>query len=323
MLFRRAADGSVALADDTDTLDKPCYDYKGLARSAEFLEKLVSSLKRPGFDVYQIDHEDANGQFEVNFTYADALTTADRFVFFKMAAAEIAKSMGLVASFMPKPFSNKTGTGAHFHISHGRRERQEPVPRRPRQERPGAVADGVPLSRRHLRPCARPDRGGRAEHQLVQAPGGGTRACRARPGRPPTSLTATTTAPPACAFPTAGSSCACRTARAIPYLASAAILAAGMDGVERKLDPGKPINENLYEWSPQKLDEAGVEAAARRTCWRPRRVREGQGVARGAGRRAGGGVPRPSSAWNGSSTRAMSRTGSATLLEYFEVSSLR
>ena len=72
-----------------------------------------------GIDVYQIDHEDANGQFEVNFTYGDALTTADRHIFFKMAASEIANQMGMIASFMPKPFSNRTGTGGHFHISVG------------------------------------------------------------------------------------------------------------------------------------------------------------------------------------------------------------
>ena len=81
MLLKRGADGSIGPCDDTDTLEKPCYDYKGLARSAAFLERLVDSLRRVGIDVYQIDHEDANGQFEVNFTYADALTTADRHIY--------------------------------------------------------------------------------------------------------------------------------------------------------------------------------------------------------------------------------------------------
>jgi glutamine synthetase len=119
ILLRRNAEGKPVVFDDTDTLEKPCYDYKGLARGAEFLEKLVSAVKPAGLDVYQIDHEDANGQFEVNYTYADALTTADRYIFFKMAASEIAHGMGLIASFMPKPFSNRTGTGAHFHLSIG------------------------------------------------------------------------------------------------------------------------------------------------------------------------------------------------------------
>ena len=119
MLLKRRPDGSVAPADDGDTLEKPCYDYKGLARTAGFLDRLVSAIRPLGLDVYQIDHEDSNGQYEVNFTYADALTTADRYILFKMAASEIAHEMGMIASFMPKPFPNRTGTGAHFHISLG------------------------------------------------------------------------------------------------------------------------------------------------------------------------------------------------------------
>jgi len=89
-LLRRDAAGALAPCDATDTLNKPCYDYKGLSRSRVFLEKLVTSLQAVGFDVYQVDHEDANGQFEINYTYTDCLTSADHYVFFKMAASEIA-----------------------------------------------------------------------------------------------------------------------------------------------------------------------------------------------------------------------------------------
>src|SRR4051812_11092163 len=119
MLLQRAPDGSFAPRDTTDTLDKPCYDYKGLARASEFLQKLASSLQIAGLDIYQIDHEDANGQFEVNFAYSDCMKTADSYVLFKMAASEIAHQMGMICTFMPKPFSNRTGTGSHFHISMG------------------------------------------------------------------------------------------------------------------------------------------------------------------------------------------------------------
>lgn len=85
-LFRRAEDGKLKMVDDSDNLDKPCYDYKGLSRSREFLEKLTEALISVGFDIYQIDHEDANGQFEINYTYADAMKSADMFTFFRMAA---------------------------------------------------------------------------------------------------------------------------------------------------------------------------------------------------------------------------------------------
>ena len=72
MLLARGADGKLGPCDPTDALDKPCYDYKGLSRAATFLDKMVAALRSVDIDVYQIDHEDANGQFEVNFTYADA-----------------------------------------------------------------------------------------------------------------------------------------------------------------------------------------------------------------------------------------------------------
>jgi glutamine synthetase len=74
-----------------------------------FLERLSGALRATGIDVYQIDHEDANGQFEMNYTYTDALTSCDHFVFFKMAASEIAHEMGLICSFMPKPFAQPAG----------------------------------------------------------------------------------------------------------------------------------------------------------------------------------------------------------------------
>jgi len=117
MLLVKNSDGSLRPADDSDTLDKPCYDYKGLSRSRSFLEKLVGALQATGFDVYQIDHEDANGQFEINFTYSSAMTTADRYVLFRMAAGEIAREFGMICTFMPKPMSNRTGTGCHMHLS--------------------------------------------------------------------------------------------------------------------------------------------------------------------------------------------------------------
>jgi glutamine synthetase len=258
MLFRRSADGGVALGDDTDTLDKPCYDYKGLARSSEFLDKLVSCLKQAGLDIYQIDHEDANGQFEVNFTYADALTTADRFVFFKMAAAEIAKSMGLVASFMPKPFSNKTGTGAHFHISLG----DKSVKNLFHDERD---KNGLGLSA-----MAYHFLGGIFAHAraltAVVAPSVNSYK-RLVVGR---ALSGATWAPAYIAYGNNNRTACVRIpygrlelrlpdGSCNPYLASAAILAAGMDGIDRKLDPGKQIDENLYDWSQQQLDEAGVK----------------------------------------------------------------
>ncbi|MFX6461673.1 type III glutamate--ammonia ligase, partial [Acinetobacter baumannii] len=80
---------------------------------------LSESLRAVGIDVYQIDHEDANGQFEINYTFTDALTSCDHYTFFKMGDAEIAAELGLICSFMPKPFSNRPGNGLHMHMSIG------------------------------------------------------------------------------------------------------------------------------------------------------------------------------------------------------------
>ncbi len=90
---------------------------RGLSHNRAFLERLVGALHAGGIDVYQIDHEDANGQFEINFTYSDALTTADRMIFLRMAAGEIARELGTICTFMPKPLSNRTGSGMHIHLS--------------------------------------------------------------------------------------------------------------------------------------------------------------------------------------------------------------
>lgn len=258
MLLRRNGDGSLAPCDDSDLLDKPCYDYKGLSRSAPFLEKLCESLRAIGIDVYQIDHEDANGQFEVNFTYADALRSADNFVLFKMAASEIARSMGMIVTFMPKPFSNRTGTGAHFHISLGNEQTKN------------LFHDDTDKSGMGLSRTAYHFLGGLLAHArgltAVLAPSINSYK-RLVVGR---SLSGATWAP---AYVTYGNNNRTACVRVPygrlelrlpdgscnPYLATAAILAAGLDGLDRKLDPGKANNTNLYEWTPAQLDEAGIK----------------------------------------------------------------
>ncbi len=257
MLLRRRADGGVEPFDGTDMLDKPCYDYKGLARAAPFLEKLSQSLRDVGIDVYQIDHEDANGQFEVNFSYADALRSADSFTFFKMAASEIARSMDMVFTLMPKPFSDRTGTGAHFHISLGTESVRNVF-------YDAGDKHGLGLSQ-----TAYHFLGGILAHAralaAVLAPSVNSYK-RLVVGR---SLSGATWAP---AYITYGDNNRTACVRiphgrlelrlpdgsCNPYLASAAILAAGLDGIDRKLDPGAPNNTNLYEWNQAQLDEAGI-----------------------------------------------------------------
>lgn len=106
-----------AIADTADTADKPCYDQLALMRRYDVITEICDAMLTLGWKPYQNDHEDANGQFEMNWEYDDVLVTADRHVFFKYMAKSIAEKHGLRATFMPKPFSNLTGNGAHAHIS--------------------------------------------------------------------------------------------------------------------------------------------------------------------------------------------------------------
>ncbi|MBL8710773.1 MAG: type III glutamate--ammonia ligase [Rhodospirillaceae bacterium] len=106
-----------AITDTADTADKPCYDQLALMRRYDVITEICDAMLTLGWKPYQNDHEDANGQFEMNWEYDDVLVTADRHVFFKYMAKSIAEKHGLRATFMPKPFSNLTGNGAHAHIS--------------------------------------------------------------------------------------------------------------------------------------------------------------------------------------------------------------
>lgn len=256
-LFRRDAEGTLCSVDASDNLDKPCYDYKGLSRSRQFLENLTEALQKVDFDIYQIDHEDANGQFEINYTYSDALTSADRFTFFRMAAGEVANDLGMICSFMPKPDPKRAGNGMHFHLS---------------------IADAV---NKNLFHDASDSRGmglsKMAYHFAAGLLAHGPALCafaaptvnsykRLVVGR---SLSGSTWAPAFVAYGSNNRSAMVRVpygrlefrlpdAGCNPYLVSAAIIAAGLDGIDRKLDAGDPCNENLYSLSLEEIAGRGI-----------------------------------------------------------------
>lgn len=256
-LMQRTDDGRLAPVDSSDVLDKPCYDYKGLSRARGFLEELVESLQAVDFDVYQIDHEDANGQFEINYTYSDALTSADRFVFVRMAAGEIANSRGMICSFMPKPDSSRTGNGMHFHLSIGDADgnnlfNDDSDPSGMGLSKlayhflagllhhaPALCAFAAPTVNSYKRLVV-----GRALSGATWAPayigyGDNNRSAMLRIpyGRIEFRL------------PDAGCN---------PYLVHAAIIAAGLDGIERELEPGEPMNVNFYEMDRAACAEQGI-----------------------------------------------------------------
>ena len=114
--FLVSSDGT-ALSDPKDTQEKPCYDSSALMRRYDVITEICDSMITLGWKPYQNDHEDANGQFEMNWDFSDCLKTADRHAFFKFMTKTIAEKHGLRATFMPKPFTNLTGNGCHSHIS--------------------------------------------------------------------------------------------------------------------------------------------------------------------------------------------------------------
>jgi glutamine synthetase len=258
MLLSRGADGSLGPADPTDNLDKPCYDYKGLFRTREVLDEMVASLRAVGIDVYQIDHEDGNGQFEINFTYADALKSADNFTFVKMAASEIAHKHGMTATFMPKPFANRAGSGAHFHVSIGSAKQKN------------AFFDKNDKSGMGLSTMAYHFLGGILKHAralcAVAAPTVNSYK-RLVVGR---ALSGATWAPAYIAYGDNNRTACVRVpygrleirlpdSGCNPYLVSAAIIAAGLDGIDKKLDPGPAQNINLYQLTPEELTAKGIK----------------------------------------------------------------
>jgi glutamate---methylamine ligase len=114
--FLISADGT-AVGDIADSQIKPCYDQQSLMRRYDVITEICDAMQVLGWQPYQNDHEDANGQFEMNWRYDNALVTADRHAFFKYMVKAIAEKHGLRATFMPKPFANLTGNGCHMHVS--------------------------------------------------------------------------------------------------------------------------------------------------------------------------------------------------------------
>ena len=120
--FLLSPDGQ-SVGDPFDDQRKPCYDQQALVRRYDLIAAICDAISQLGWQPYQNDHEDANGQFEINWKYGEALQTADRQTFFKFLVRSLAEQHGLRATFMPKPFSRLTGNGCHIHVSLWGREK--------------------------------------------------------------------------------------------------------------------------------------------------------------------------------------------------------
>ncbi|WP_245578306.1 type III glutamate--ammonia ligase [Marinobacterium litorale] len=255
-LLKRDENGAVVPFDSTDTLDKPTYDYQGLTRNAPFLEGLYDALTAIGLEVYQIDHEDANGQFELNFKYDEAMKSADNMQFFKMAAKEVANNLGGICSFLPKLSATTTGNGMHVHCS------------LVDEKGDNLFHDETDSSGMGLSKTAYQFIAGIIEHApalcalLCPSVNSYKRLITGAPGCP-------SWAPVFIAYGDNNRSAMVRIpygrievrigdSSMNPYLAQAAIIAAGLDGIDRELEAPEAHSVNFYDLSASEIAELGV-----------------------------------------------------------------
>lgn len=257
-LLARDENGKIIVAEESDLLDKPCYDYKGLSRQRHYLESMVEALEDAGLDVYQIDHEDGNGQFEINYTYSDALDSADSFVLVRMGAAEIANDHGLICSFMPKPFSNKAGNGMHIHCSITT------------DGKDNLFQDDNDPNGMGLSDLAKKFMAGLLHHAPALCALSAPTVNSYKRLTVGTSLSGATWAPAYISWGDNNRSSMVRVpygrieyrladGGCNPYLVTAAVIAAGLDGIDRDLDPGQHHNVNHYGQTQEELDEMGIK----------------------------------------------------------------
>lgn len=262
-LLRDGSEGSFDPVSDRDTLAKPCYDPRTLGDNLHIVGELVEAMNALGWDVYSFDHEDANGQFETDFTYTDALNMADRLVFFRLMANEIARKHGAFASFMPKPSATRTGSGAHYNMSLGDRETGKNLFDPANAEDPYGC--GVTQMAYHF--IAGIMKHARAISAVI-APTVNSYKRLVRKG----SMSGSTWAPVFVCYgnnnrtnmlriPSQGARVECRAADIAcnPYLGAAMILAAGLEGIREALDPGQPHRENMYNYTDAQVRDMGIE----------------------------------------------------------------
>ena len=264
----KRVDGRWQPADTADGLCMPAYDLKSLPRQREFLQGLQQALVDCGLDVAQLDHEDARGQFEVNFGADEVLSSADHVMLFKQAAHALAEARGMVFSMMPRPFADQPGSGMHFHVSlwsgtaldrHGN-SRNLFVPHRGdgsldpaawlspmgQQFAAGVLAHSAalcaiasPTVNSYKRRVQDPDaaESGWAATCVAQGPANRTALIRTLRGRFEWRL------------PDASTN---------PYLAGAAMIAAGLDGIDRQLALPADVTDDLFALSPAQLAATGL-----------------------------------------------------------------
>ncbi len=278
-LVRRSASGGIEVADPLDQAKAPCYDARALTRMYDHLTTVSRHMNTLGWSNYANDHEDANGQFEQNFKYADAMTTADRVIVFRYMIHSLAAEAGMLATFMPKPFSNLTGNGLHMHLSmwddDGSELFADPADSRGLgmstmgysfvggllEHAQALAAVACPTVNSYKRLASPAPDSGAAWSPVFATYGGNDRTHMLRvpdPGRVEDR---------------------CIDGSANPYLTMSALIAAGLDGIEREVNPGEPCELNLLKLTEAEAQECGLVAMPM-TLWHALDHLETDGVLR-------------------------------------------
>ncbi|MCU0566081.1 MAG: type III glutamate--ammonia ligase [Oculatellaceae cyanobacterium Prado106] len=251
--FLLSAEGT-ELSDGRDRQSKPCYDQQALMRRYEVIREICDAMLSLGWGAYQTDHEDGNGQFEMNWKYADALITADRHAFFKYMVKSVAEKHGFRATFMPKPFAHLTGNGCHTHLSVWDTADQENLFADPQGELGlSSLAyhfiGGVMYSAEALCAIANPTVN---SYKRINAPVTASGATWS----PNTVSYSGNNRTHTIRIPDAGRfEFRLPDGAANPYLLAAALTAAGLDGITQKRDPGVRRDNNSYT-DPLPADQA-------------------------------------------------------------------
>lgn len=242
--FLISPDGQ-AISDPADHQAKPCYDQQALMRRYDVVAEICDAMVELGWKPYQNDHEDANGQFEMNWEYDTALNTADKHAFFKFMVKSIAEKHGLRATFMPKPFANLTGSGCHVHASLWSTKTGE-----------NAFLDGA--GELGLSQTAYHFIGGVMHHAEALCAITNPTVNSYKRINAPATLSGATWSPNTVTYagnnrthmirvPDAGRfELRLADGAANPYLLQAAVLAAGLDGIRNQREPGKRLDINMY-----------------------------------------------------------------------------
>jgi glutamine synthetase len=262
-VLRKNEDGTLSVPNPDDRLNKPCYDLRGFIDNFTWLDQVASCITELGWDLYSFDHEDANGQYEFDFRYADALTMCDRLIFFREMTKHYAKQQGLLATMMPKPFADKTGNGAHFNMSLYELANGHNLFACERDKDPR----GLGLSEMGYHFIGGILRHGRALCAAF-APTVNSYKRLVRQG----AMTYFSWAPVFNSYgsnnrtnsvrvPLGGGRCESRNVDGAvnPYLAATLALAAGLEGIREKIDPLDPNEDNLYTISEAERRARNIE----------------------------------------------------------------